>query len=218
MKIAIISANLGGYEIEVPWTPQVVPGALVTIYRLTDATCPPRYKAMLPSLQCGIAKMFGWQLFPGHDVYIWIDASRGLLRPDTAAWFCHQADGADLLLFRHPERATVREEYEFVRAKLEAGSRYLTKRYAGEWLEDQYAAVRYRPDATLYASTAFLYRPTSVIRALLKDWWYHKTRYLLHDQIALPSLVETARALGAQVKVIDDSVYACAHLPMTRIR
>ena len=162
-------------------------------------------------------KMFGWQFVPDRDVYIWIDASRGLLRSDTVAWFLEQAGTADLLLFRHPERNTIREEYEFMKARMaRPGERYLNSRYVGEWLDEQYAAVSggYVDDA-LYASTAFLYRNTLKVRAMLKEWWHHKSRYLLHDQLALPYVVKRS---ACTVKVISDSVYTSPHLPMTRGR
>lgn len=218
MKVAVLSANLGQYDAHVDWVPQDVPPSVdVTIHRLTDATFPLRAKAMTPALQCAIPKMFGWQLFPGYDVYIWMDASRSLLRPDTVAWFLGKLEDRDLLLFLHPERHTIQEEYEFVKAKLAAGSRYLTKRYAGEWLDDQYAAVTqpWHVDDRLYASTAFAYRPTVKVQRMMRDWWFHKSRYLLHDQLALPFVV---RAHKVRVRELADSVYTSPHLPITRTK
>lgn len=216
MKVAVISANLGGYDPHVEWTPQVVPaGVTVEVHRLTDATFPRRVKAMTPALQAGIPKMCGYELYPGADVYLWVDASRGLLRPDTVAWFLDGLGRSELLLFLHPERHTIREEYAFVKAKLAARSRYLTKRYEGEWLDEQFAAVNvpWYTDDRLYASTAFMYRPTVVVRRMLREWFYHKARYLLHDQLALPYLV---RDHGVHVAERPESVYDCEYLPMTR--
>jgi hypothetical protein len=218
MKVTVISANLGRYDPDVPWVPQIVPaGVTVEVHRLTDATFPPRPKAMTSALQCGIPKMFGWELFPGADVYLWVDASRALRRPDTVAWFLEQAGDAELLLFRHPHRRTVQEEYEFVKAKLAAGNRYLTKRYAGEWLDAQVRAIVNGgldpARLPLYASTAFLYRPTLDVCAMLTEWWLHKSRYLLHDQLALPYVLSRSQI---QAKAIDDDVYACPHLPIVR--
>lgn len=219
MRTAVISANLGGYDPQIPWVPQVIDGGTVEIHRLTDANFPGREKAMQPALKCGIPKWFGWELFPNYDTYIWIDASRGLLRTDTAAWFLDQAGAADLLLFKHPERSTVKEEYEFMKARMaRRGETYLTSRYAGEWLDAQYeATIHGAGTLPLYASTAFVYRPTMAVRAIFKEVWYHKTRYLLHDQLALPYAVQQARlSHDLTIKVIDANVYDCPHLPFTR--
>jgi len=218
-RIAVLSANLGSYDPHVDWVTQVVPADVtVDVHRFTDATFPLRDKAMTPALQCAVPKMFGWELVPGADYYLWIDASRGLLRSDTVAWFLAQIESAELALFLHPERRTIREEYAFVKARMaRPGERYLTSRYAGEWLEAQYAAVC-RPwftDDRLYASTAFVYRPTERVRLMLKDWWFHKTRYLLHDQLALPYVVRDHKV---HVRELRDSVYDCIHLPYTRQR
>lgn len=219
MKVAVISANLGDYDVAVPWVPQVVSnGVTVDVHRLTDATCPPRPLAMTSRLQCGIPKMFGWELFPGYDYYLWVDASRGLLRSDTVAWFLEQIGDGEILLFRHPERQTIWEEYEFMKARMaRPGETYLTSRYAGEWLEEQYAAVNHpwHIDNVLYASTAFLYRPTVAVKAMLRDWWGHKSRYLLHDQLALPYVL---REHKIHVRTLHENVYTCPHLPWTRVK
>ena len=211
----MISANLGSYDPHVEWVPQRLAGGVVDIHRFTDRTLPPRPKAMTPALRAGIVKMFGWQLVPGADVYVWIDASRGVARDDVAAWLLDQAGPCELLLFRHPHRRTVREEYEFVLEKLARRSPYLTRRYEHEWLKEQYldAVAGGYDDDCLYASTAFLYRPTRRVRRLLSDWFLAKARYCLHDQLALPPLV---KASGCAVRVLTDDVYDCPYLPMTR--
>lgn len=217
MRVAVISANLGGYDPPVAWVDQIVPaGVTVEVHRFDDTNFPPRSKAMTPALQCAIPKMFGWELVPGADVYLWIDASRGLLRPDTVAWFLDHLFAAELLLFLHPERSTIREEYDFVKARLaRPGETYLTSRYAGEWLDAQYAAVTtpWYLDNRLYASTAFCYRPTVPVQRMMNAWWFHKSRYLLHDQLALPYVVR-----DHEVRVAEraESVYDFEHLPMTR--
>lgn len=218
MRVAVISANLGAYDRSVEWVEQrVAAGVTVDIHRLTDETFPTRALAMTSRLQCGIPKMCGWELFPNYDAYLWVDASRGLLREDTVAWFLERAGDAELLLFLHPERKTIREEYDFIKARMaRAGETYLNSRYAGEWLDEQYAAVckPWYTDNRLYASTAFLYRPTLAVRKTLQHWFYMKARYLLHDQLALPFVV---REHGCHVRELSESVYGCEHLPMVRL-
>lgn len=216
MKLAVLSANLGGYDPHVPWVPQLVNGASVDAHRFNDGNFPLREKAMKPALQCAIPKMFGFDIVPGADVYLWVDASRGLLRPDTAQWFLDKLGTAEMALFLHPERHTIREEYDFMKTRMaRAGETYLTARYAGEWLDQQYAAVcqPWYEDRKLYASTAFIYRPTVRVRAMMREWWFHKSRYLLHDQLALPYVVKEHRVHVAEM---TESVYNCDHLPYTR--
>jgi len=214
---ALISANLGGYDPPCEWEQQDPPrGWRIEVHRFTDENFPPRAKAMTASLQAGVLKMFGWEFLPGFDAYIWVDASRRLCSPGFAAWMLGELDGAEMAVFRHPQRRTIREEYDYVKSKMDGGSRYLLRRYAGEWLDAQMAAicdVEGFKDRALYASTAFAYRPTDSVQAALKEWWHHKSRYLLHDQLALP-LVLWMHAV--YVRVIEADIYNLPHWEYVR--
>lgn len=217
-RLLILSANLGGYDPPSAWADQTPPaGWEIVLERLDDRSFPPRPKAMSSALQAGIPKMFGWQLRPGFDAYLWVDASRRLVRPDFAAWMLsHLDDGAELAIFRHPLRGTVREEFQYVRDKLAGGNAYLTKRYAGEWLDEQMAAIASDhgfPDVVLYASTSFVYRPTALVSAALAEWWLHKARYLLHDQLALPYVLWR---WGVEVQPIEADIYSLPYWKYVR--
>lgn len=141
-RVALISANLGRYEHPTDWPDQIAPrGVTVDVHRFDDTTLPPRPLAMTSRLQVGIPKWFGWQLCPGYDVYIWCDASC-TPAPTMSAWFLdqlvhgdetrHMAFRADIAVFQHPERRSIRAEYEFMTTRMaRRGERYLTERYHG---------------------------------------------------------------------------------------
>ena len=48
-----------------------------------------------------------------------------------------------------------------------------------------------------------------------KEWWFHKTRFLLHDQLALPYVLARAKV---KVKTIDASIYKLPYWEHTRKR
>ena len=218
MTVAVISANLGAYDRETLWPALDAPaGVAVRVHRFTDATCAPRPLAMTARLRCGLPKWFGPEFVPGADVYVWIDASC-TPTPGAVAWFLEQLGPNDAAFFRHPDRATVREEYDFIVARMaRRGETYLTSRYRGEWLTEQFAAIESagHADARLFASTAFIYRPTPPVLALLKEVWYGKTRYHLHDQLWLAHAVAAGRA---RVGVIDADYLKCPAFSFTRQR
>lgn len=218
MKVAVISANFGGYEVVAPWPEQVVPaGVSVEINRFDDQNFPGRHLAMTSRLKCGIPKWFGPEIVPGYDAYLWVDASRGLA-PDTVAWFLDRLGRADLVAFLHPERRTIREEYEFVKTRMaRPGETYLTSRYAGEWLDAQFSAVSkpWHRDDRLYATTAFLYRPTVPVQRAFKDVFGMKARYILHDQLAFPFCLREHRVHVAE---LPDNIYTLPQLPITRVK
>lgn len=188
MKVCVISASLGGYDREWPWAEQIAPdGVEVEIHRLNDSNFPPRSKAMMPALQCGIPKWFAHDLFPGFDRYMWVDASCALTSGNEVRQWLTILGDHDIALFNHPERKAIAEEYEFIRQKMSEGNRYLTSRYNSEWLDEQYQFITSegQPYAPLYASTAFIYDPTRSIKEAFKEVAFQKFRYHLHDQLAL---------------------------------
>jgi hypothetical protein len=219
MRVAVISANLGAYDLPVEWTPQVVPaGVTVAVHRFDDSNFPPRPKAMTPALQVGLLKWFGPEFVPGADVYLWVDASCALLREDSVAWFVEQLGSAGVAAFRHPERNTIRAEYDFIKARLgRPNERYLTKRYAGEWLDEQFGVIEAEgyADVPLYATTAIVYRPKPYVLEAFKEVWYGKSRYHLHDQLWF---ARTMFDRGTFTLRIDANYLTCDYLTYVRNR
>lgn len=216
MRVALISANLGGYDQPNTWPEQIVPaGVTVDVHRFTDENFPPRPLAMTSRLQCGIPKWFGVDFAPSADVLIWIDGSCAPT-PIAVSWFLERLGQADIAAFRHPDRCTIREEYEFIKTRMRRpGETYLTSRYAGEWLDAQYARIaaakcEYLP---LFASTAFVYRPRPNMLAALADVFLMKARYLLHDQLAFPFALDQH---GCTVNQIPYNYLKCDALTFTR--
>jgi hypothetical protein len=150
-------------------------------------------------------------------VYVWVDSSVTLFRPDSVQWFVDTLGDTDLALLPHPDRRSIREEAEFLRAKLAAGNAYLTGRYANERLDEQLDAIN-QPgfmDDRLYASTAFAFRDSVPVRAMFKEWWYHVTKYHALDQLSLPFVVWQA---DLSVNRLSGHLYHHEHLTYTRKR
>ena len=219
IRVAVVSANLGNYDPVIEYVLQKVNDDIeLDIFRLSDKEFPPRPKAMTSRLQAGMPKMFSWQLFPGYDFYIWVDTSCSLQNEDSVMWFMDKIKGYDFAFFKHPDRNTVYEEYTFVKRKIAEGSRYLCSRYEGEWLDEQIEYITNDPsfvDDCLYASTAFIYKNTKKVQNILKEWWFHKSRFLIHDQLALPYVVQKG---NGKVNVIPDNYLKCDYVTYTRGR
>jgi len=217
VRVALVSANLGQYDPPVDWPDQIVPADVtVDVHRFTDANFPPRPKAMTSRLQCGIPKWCGPDLVRGADVYLWLDASVAPT-PIAVCWFLAHLDCADIAVFQHPARRTIRAEYLFMVSRMaRRGEQYLNGRYQGEWLREQHEHIAADPtywDTRLYASTAFAYRPTAKIRAAFWDIWAAKARWCLHDQLWFPYAL-TKHA--CDVNVIPDNYLYCPALCYVR--
>lgn len=191
MKIAIISANMGNFDPIVPYVKQSVD---YDFHLFTDENFPPRHCAMTPRLQARIPKCFGWQMAPDYDIYIWVDASFSLQNPDSVIWLIEQVEYDEVAVLKHPMRNSIREEADYLKKRLEQeklGEKepYVIKRYDNELVDEQLAEVfadkRYI-DCILFASTVFVYRNSKHTQDMLKEWWYHISRYHCVDQLSFP--------------------------------
>ncbi len=217
MKIAIISANLGSYDRKAEWPIIMAPaGVSFDFHCFDDRNLPPRPLAMTSRLEAGIPKWWGWQMRPGYDAYIWIDASCAPNAHAVEFFLDHLGDN-QIAAFQHPERRTIREEFDFMVARMaRPGETYLNARYRGEWLREQYEYIAadhaYRDDR-LYATTAFIYRPRPAIREAFQAVWVAKARWLLHDQLMFPYALHSRRC---HVSVIEENYLKCEALRFAR--
>lgn len=206
IKVAVITANLGDFEKEVKHCPQTFP---VDYFHFTDKNFPPRSKAMTPRLQARIVKMFSWQMVPNYNYYLWVDSSCRLNHPEAVKWFLDQCE--DIVVFKHPHRNTVQEEADYLKYRLSINCPYITPRYENELIDEQLKEVD--PNQTLYASTAFMYRNCPEVQRVLKEWWYHTSRYHSIDQLSLPWVLSQS---NLKVSVIPDNYLKTPYLEYVR--
>jgi hypothetical protein len=213
MKIAVVTANLGTFDKESDPVAQSVPA---DFYKFDDKNFPPRSKAMTLRLQARIPKMFMWQMVPGYDAYIWYDSSLAVESPDMVKWFLEKLGDADAVFLRHPDRKTVHEEAAFIKEKVWKHHYYVAPRYSYELVDEEIAELESDPgyvDNLLIASTAFMCRNNDKVHALMKEWWYHTSRYHIIDQLGLPYAIYKS---GCKVNVINDNYLRLEHLKHTR--
>lgn len=214
MKIAILSANLGNFDKPVDPVKQDVPeGIEVAFHRFTDEDFPP-ITGLTPRMQYRIPKLFGWQMFPDYDVYIWLDSSCSLQRPDCVMWYLEKLGDADAAFFRHPQRGTIQAEVEHIEEKLKINHWYITPRYKNGLHRQQLNECLLDGefvDENLYASTAFVYKNNEMGRLLMKIWWFYQSRYFTCDQVALPYAIFKS---GAKVNKIMDNLFKIGYLSL----
>lgn len=210
IAVAITTANLGFFEKDlVPELQELVIDYQALNYRFTDANFPPRFNSMTHRLQARIAKMFGWQLLPGFDIYLWYDSSMKISNPKTVQWFLTKLGDADMAVFKHPNRNSVQEEADYIKERLHINCPYITPRYKNEWIDEHLKEVN--PNAPLYASTAFIYRNSPKVQKALKEWWYFTSRYHSIDQLGFSEAIK-----DLNVNVIKESYLKIPYLTYTR--
>jgi hypothetical protein len=158
--------------------------------------------------------MFGWDMKPDYDRYIWLDSSFRLCHQKAARALVGGTEHSDFTFYLHPRRSSIQEEADHIQNRIDAGSSYLTDRYKGEDVDGQLSAIPsdYTDDC-LYASMVFAYRPTPRVRHLLTDWWVHTSRFHSVDQLALPYLLWHH---GCSVTVLKGDPYNSPWIEYTR--
>lgn len=215
--VAILTANLNSFDKNIDSIKQDLPnGIKVIFYRWTDKNFPLMTVAMSPRFQYRIPKMFGWQMFPNCDYYIWLDGSCSFQHSDCVEWYLNQLGENDMAFFKHPWRKNIRQETKHIEEKLKQGNEYITSRYKNGLHEEQLAECMSDPDFednVLYASTSFIYRNTKEVQEMMKSWWYHTSRYFTVDQIALPYVLWKSKL---KVKTIDENLFDFEYLSFKR--
>jgi hypothetical protein len=211
MKLAILSANLGNFDKVVEPVEQLLPEGIdsISYHCFTDSDFPP-ITGLTSRFQYRIPKFFGWQMYEGYDYYIWLDGSLSFTQEDGAKWFMEQLKNADIAVFKHPWRKTIKEEADHIEDHLQQGKPYITARYKNGLHKEQLKDIqldKYYEDDHLYASTAFIYRDSEEVRDAFRLCWLHQSRYWTVDQLAFTySLKDLA------VNVINENVFKGSHV------
>jgi hypothetical protein len=203
MKICVVSASLGGVDSVHDELHQHAPQSVEhDRFTFTDENFQPRDKSMLPRLQAKIPKMFAWQMHPGYDYYVWHDGSIVFRSPDALRFLVEECEGHDIVVFKHPVRPDIRQEYRYTRKGIKQKAKYMLSRFTGEFLQEQYDEIladKEFVDDSLYLGGIFIYKNTPQVQGMLKEWWYHVSRYLIQDQLAFPYVIQKS---GIKVKKI----------------
>ena len=217
ISIAVVTANCGAFDKIILDAPQVLP-EFFKMDRIIfdDSNFPPRVNSMTPRLQARIPKCFAWQMAPGYDYYIWIDASLAMTSANFVSWLLEQLTFTDAAFLVHPERKTINEEYLFIKEKIKSGNLYLKSRYENEFDDEQMEFINsdksYKDDK-LFASSLFIYRNNKTTQDMLKDWWVHISRFHTVDQLALPYVLQKS---GCTFKSITEPLYKSKYFAYVR--
>ena len=213
MKIAVLTANMGGFENVQEHVPQSIE---YDLHRFTDENFPPRRCTMTPRMQARMAKMFGWQMRPGYDFYLWVDSSCILSKPDSLEWFVNQGRGVDLVTFKHPHRDTIQQEADYLKERLQKGCPYITERYENELIDEQLQEIlgdKNYIDNRLFASTVMGYSLSDKMQGMLEEWWYHCSRYHSDEQLSLPYVADN---FACKVNAIPENYMKMPYLQFIR--
>jgi len=193
MKTALITACLGGIDLPRNHVKQNID---VSVFQFDDNNYPPRV-SMKPRIQAKTVRMFGWEFAPGFDYYIWIDSSFRMCKENSTQWLIDMCGDKDIAFFKHPIRNTPQEEKECLEKSM--NEPYISARYKNEI---------YNPDwfgnYTLFATGIIIYKPTDIVKTMMKEWFFQVARYHSNDQLSLSSIVVN---MNIPYALIDKNIY-----------
>ena len=200
MKAALITANLGNDDPRRMYVEQDLPENVdLSIIRFTDSNFPPR-TAMTPRLQAKIPKILAWQLLPGFDYYIWVDASFSIPHPGAVSFLLEKCKTYDAAFYRHPQRpnGSAKEEADYLKMEILADNPYIVSRYTNERINKEWFNVQ-----GLFAAGVFIYKNTNEVQEMLKDWFFEVAAYHIDDQLSLPYVIKRH---GITISVIEENI------------
>lgn len=166
----------------------------------TDSDFAPRRNAKL-------AKVLGWLLVPGYDVYIWHDNHCELRMDPYDLVGTYLDPDKDMALFRHAaRRCGYAEASEVVKVNKETPKNALA---TAEFLNKKQFPI----NAGLFELTSFVYKNNETMQSAMLTWWELICRYSSRDQILFPYVVQmhkikyaylpgSAQAYGGNNKII----------------
>lgn len=184
-KVAIISANIGSIDLPHPIPEQDTPFDY-HLYKDDDlAFLPPEWDSRKKSKY---PKMQAHKLLPDYDVYIWMDASVKVTSPQFIFNALALLEGKDMVLTTHPQRQSVKEEFEFMLKRMRAGDEYLNSRFTEK--EIQLQSDWFYPEVLPLFSAGISVRYNNIkTNVMMDEWWELTLQYGNYDQAIYSAVI-----------------------------
>jgi len=190
MKIALITSNIGNIDDIKKVITQYTPYD----YYCFDRNNLPLFPNMTDRLLSKYPKLNAHKLLPDYDVYIWIDGRVAITSPLFIDRMTRQLE--DVIMARHPDRANVLQEYQFIIKNIKEGNPYLTERYEIKQLQRQAGCFDCNLEQLpLYSCGIFARRNTHKLNIAFEEIWNKCLDYGNLDQ-PLYSYIERKYSLS----------------------
>lgn len=178
MRIAVITANIGGFDQCNEMPPQDIP---FDRYYINDTNCPYPAHKIDNRLKAKIFKIIAHKVWPAYDVYVWIDGNIRVKAGNFISRIVEQLEGADVVISNHAERSSVYEEADFILKELKKGHKYLKARYCGETIKKEVESYGEGLQG-LYWCGCFARLNSDKVNKAFDDWFIDNTIWSNFDQ------------------------------------
>ena len=148
-------------------------------------------------------------LFFSDDILIWSDANITLTNP-LDYYVKNMLKDADVMIFKHPRRRCIYQEFEVLRN---------TERLKDPWLQKQLVLQEQEYRKThpkhfgLWECNFIIRRNKPEVNDLFNDWWAEICRWQWRDQVSFPYVlnkhpkVRMSDYQGSDIRKRDDFIY-----------
>lgn len=136
--------------------------------------------------------------FPQRDVTIWIDGNVWL-KQDVADLLGEH----DLVIFRHPFRATVWQEFATLKSDPRFAIPFLQNQMAAQ--EKEYRREGLPGDAPLFECNFMIRRNVERVNRMMDAWWAQVCRWQWRDQVSFPYVL-WKHGVGVRVNAIVGNI------------
>jgi hypothetical protein len=208
MKIAIITANIGG--IDEVYAPAKQRREYDFIY-LTENTMPFPLAQFDNRLK---GKYFKTQphTFLDYDLFIWVDSCVEINDGTFIDWILENLKSSEFVCSLHPERDNVYSEIDHIVTHMKKGNKYLLERYAKQPFAQEkefYLSEGMPADYPLYQGWFFAAMNNRRMNQVFNQWWELILRYSNFDQTQLSYVLWKNKV---NVKTVETEPYLTRHL------
>lgn len=181
MKVALLTANVGGIDNVPPVPEQSVP---YDYFCYTEKNLPFPLHNLDSRLKGKYCKI-NTHRFLKHDIFIWIDGRIEITSPDFVKTMVEWLQNKDVVISRHQYRHNVYEEIHWIQEMMRNGNKYLLERYAHEPFNEElkfYSGQGMPVDYPLFACGVFARWNNPKVNWVFRDWWLMCLEYSNFDQ------------------------------------
>lgn len=180
MRIAVITANLGGIDAIHPIAEQDIS---FDRFYITDENNQFPFHTSNSRLAAKLYKICPHRIFYQYDVYVWVDANIEIKSPSFIRELV-ELSTKDIAISRHPFRETIGEEADYIAAQVTAGNAYLSTRYNADSIIKE--AEVYGEFLPLYWCGIFARVNRPDINSIFDQWFIDNVQWTNFDQLSFP--------------------------------
>lgn len=183
MKIAVVTASIGGIDKPLPFVEQDIE---ITRLYITEQNAFP-FHNVNPRLAAKFYKILTHRFIPNYDIYVWLDASVEVKGSNYISTLVDHLGNSDIVISGHPYRSNMKQEVDFIANEIKNGNQYLKTRYDINAITKEAESYGYLDG--LYSCGLFARKNNVWVNKAFDDWFVKNVQWSYYDQFSFVKIV-----------------------------